>query len=161
MYFKPFLKTLTCTVTFFFLNHLNAQQVKLISVDSLIKTINDKNDTSTIVINFWATWCKPCVHELPYFNKADSTLSSLHIKFIFVAFDGPAERKKVSRFIHSRAFIGQQFLLNTADLNDFIEGVDKEWQGDLPYTIVIKNGVRKNHKTSFSNIDELILFISR
>ena len=117
------------------------------------------NESGLIIINFWATWCKPCVKELPYFNKVDSAFGKGQIKFIFVSFDGPSEIKKVGKFVKLKKYIGRQLILNSADLNDFIESINHQWQGDLPYTILIKNGSRKDHSTSFENYIEIISFV--
>lgn len=136
-------------------------QVSLISIDSLLTRIGQTPDSGNIMVyNFWATWCKPCVQELPLFSQADSVLKAQKVQFIFVNFDGPSELKKVKKFCKSKNMIGTQYVLNAYDLNTFIPAIDRRWQGNIPYTIVLKYGIRKNHEFSFENLNDLLYFIN-
>ncbi len=139
--------------------HLPAQ-VKLISTDSLFHIVRSPKDSSTIVINFWATWCKPCVQELPYFIEADSILKSKNIQFIFVSFDGENGLEKVRKFIKMKRLPGTHYLFDSYDFNELITSVG-EWEGNIPYTILINNGKRKNHEMNFSSLKQLLKFIKK
>lgn len=135
-------------------------QVKLISTDSLLHMVRSPKDSSTIVINFWATWCKPCVQELPYFIEADSLLKSKNIQFIFVSFDGEDGLKKVKKFVNMKHLPGTQYLFDSYDFNELISSVG-DWEGNIPYTILLKNGERKNHEMNFSSLKQLLKFIEK
>lgn len=151
----------TLLTIFVFVLKTSYSQVELISIDSLLVKINQKTKSDEIiVINFWASWCKPCVEEMPLFKQADTVLKSKSIQFIFVSFDGPGELKKVKKIIKSKKITGTQYLLDAYDLNEFIPAVDRRWQGNIPYSIVLKNGKRKNHEFNFENINELLYFIN-
>ena len=139
--------------------HLNAQ-VKLISTDSLLHMVRSPKDSSTIVINFWATWCKPCVQELPYFIEADSLLKSKNIQFIFVSFDGEDGLKKVKKYVSVKHLPGTHYLFDSYDFNELITSVGG-WEGNIPYTILLKNGTRKNHEINFSSLKQLLKFIEK
>ncbi len=143
-----------------FLSFNAFSQVKLISTDSLLHLIRAPKDSTTIVINFWATWCKPCVKELPYFKEADSILRLKNVQFIFISFDGEGELKKVKKFIKMQNLIGKQLLFDSNDFNQLITSVG-DWEGNIPYTILLKNGQRKNHEMNFSSLKQLLKFIEK
>lgn len=159
MHKTHFKKIIFYLILFFVSNSLTAQ-VKLISTDSLLHLIRNPKDSNTVVINFWATWCKPCVKELPYFKEADSILQSNHVQFIFVSFDGEGELKKVKKFVKMKNLPGTQLLFDSYDFNELITLVGN-WEGNIPYTILLKDGQRKNHEMNFSSLKQLLKFIEK
>lgn len=137
----------------------NAQNVQIITQDSLIKLVNNKPDSGVIVINLWATWCKPCVEELPFFKKADSMLKDDNYQFIFVSLDKPTQIKIVSKFIYNQKIPGVHHLAKISNINQMIDAVDKNWQGSIPLTIVLTKDDRKIHEGSFDSFKDLWNFI--
>ena len=118
-----------------------AQQAKTVRLADLQKLMNEKSEKIQ-VINFWATWCGPCVKELPFFEKLNAE-SRPEVKVTLVSLDldldpNPA---KVYRFISKKNIQSQVLLLDEPDANSWISKIDKEWSGALPATILI------NHKT--------------
>jgi thiol-disulfide isomerase/thioredoxin len=142
-----------------FSRHVNAQAIRSVPPDSILQIIDKLPDSGTVVINFWATWCKPCVQELPYFKKADSLLKGENITFIFVSFDMPSKAKSVQQYIKKMNLSGTHYLISSPDLDRFINQVEKSWQGMIPYTIVLTKDDRKNHEGSFETFKELWNFI--
>jgi thiol-disulfide isomerase/thioredoxin len=108
--------------------------VKFSAVQNLIKMPSD----SIIVINFWATWCGPCVKEMPFFQSASSKDA---FKLIFVSLDYAENVKKVESFVKKRAISQPVILLDEIDYNNWIDLVDASWSGAIPATLFI------NHKT--------------
>jgi len=117
---------------------------KVIKWEGLEAVITKKTDQLQ-VINFWATWCAPCIKELPYFealnaeagDKLDVTLISLDFEDEFV--------KRVLPFVAKRGIKSQVLLLDEIDYNSWIDKVDPSWSGAIPATLIINpsNGKRK------------------
>ena len=112
--------------------------------------LQKKNDT-TYVVNFWATWCKPCIKELPYFEKINSDYAEKKVKVILVSLDFPdILEKQVIPFVEKRGIKSQVILLDDGDANTWIPKVDKNWSGAIPATVIYNKTGRKFYEKSFS-----------
>lgn len=116
----------------------NAQHIPEVNFDELKPLLNKNNDT-TYVINFWATWCKPCVEELPDFLKTASELKSTKVKFIFVSLDFPSKKEsRLIPYVKSKKINEQVILLNDPNTNSWINEVNANWSGAIPATLIYK-----------------------
>lgn len=107
-----------------------------------------KNDT-TYVYNFWATWCMPCVAELPAFEKINKRYQSKKVKVVLVSLDYVKKLNEVLiPFVKKKNIQSKVVLLNEPDGNTFIDKIDSNWSGALPATLII------NNNTSFRFFDE-------
>ena len=120
-----------------------AQQVALIKLPELQKRLSRKTDT-TYVVNFWATWCAPCIKELPYFEQVNATYAKQKVKVLLVSMDYASQLdKKVKPFVLKRGLKSEVVLLNETDPNTWMDKVDGKWTGALPFTLIINNGKQK------------------
>lgn len=103
------------------------------------KVLHQQNDT-LYVVNFWATWCKPCVKEMPYFEAINRQFAPQKVKVIFVSLNSPKESKQVNKFVAERNISAETFLLNAGNPNVWIDQIEPEWSGSIPATILYKNG---------------------
>lgn len=112
--------------------------------------LKKENDT-TYVVNFWATWCVPCVEELPNFEKVNSIYKDKKVKVLLVSIDFPkmAESKLIP-FIKTHNLQSEVVLLNDPDANSWINKVDPSWSGAIPATVIYKKGKRKFYEKSFT-----------
>lgn len=118
------------------------------------KYLQKKNDT-TYVINFWATWCKPCVEELPAFEKINEQYSGQKVKVILASLDFPDRiEKQVIPFIKKYNLQSEVVLLDDPDANSWIPRVSQEWSGAIPATVIYNQEDRKFFEGSFT-YDEL------
>lgn len=93
------------------------------------------------VINFWATWCGPCVEELPLFEKLATERADVDVTLVSLDLDLDPNPEKVYRFISRKKIQSRVVLLDEPDPNLWISKIDNQWSGALPATIII------NHRT--------------
>lgn len=109
-----------------------------------------KND-SIYIINFWATWCKPCVKELPAFEKMAMDYSDKRVKILLVSLDFSDKiESQVIPFIKKNNIQAEVVLLDDANANSWIPKVSQEWSGAIPATVIYKKDNRKFYEQSFT-----------
>lgn len=118
-----------------------------------------QNDT-TYVINFWATWCAPCVKELPYFEKLHQTMGTQKIKVILVSLDFRKDLEtKLKPFLEQRQFSASVAALVDSRQQIWIDKVDSSWSGAVPATLVYRGTQRQFKEGEFENFEDLQQFV--
>ena len=114
-----------------------AQQVSVYKINDLLKRIYNKSDTIYIV-NFWATWCKPCVAELPAFEKINNEYAaSTKTKVLLVSLDFKEDlNKRIKPFLKNNHYKTETIILDETNGNEFINKVTPDWTGAIPATII-------------------------
>lgn len=126
------------------------------SYDLLEQEYMDRNDGITYVINYWATWCAPCVKELPYFEELHGKYESGAVRVILVSLDFPNKiDSKLLPYLNKHNIQSEVVLLDDPKSNVWIDKVDPSWQGAIPVTIIYKDGQRKFWDGDFVNYREL------
>lgn len=114
--------------------------------------LQPKNDTC-YVINFWATWCIPCVKELPYFEELNAKYKNDKVKVLLVSLDFTNEQ--VVSFITKKKIKSEVVLLSDSKTNDWINKVDTTWSGAIPITLFIKGQEKNFYEKDYHNLEEL------
>lgn len=121
----------------------NSQNVKFLNIDQLNERIKNGKD-STYVVNFWATWCAPCIKELPHFEKLSAEYKSEKVVVLLVSVDFKSKlNSAVIPFVKRKNMKSEVFLLNESNPQEYIDRIDKSWSGSIPATLFIKEDRRK------------------
>lgn len=125
------------------------------SFDQFEPWLHRKSDT-TYVVNFWATWCKPCVAELPYFEQLHEAYKDEKVKVVLVSLDFPKQiDKKLVPFIEKHQLQSEVVVLLDGKYNNWIDKVDTSWEGSIPITIIYNNENRKFIGDQFHDFEDL------
>ena len=121
-----------------------AQHIRVIKFAELQEIIHPNSSSTIQIINFWATWCAPCVKELPLFEKLNAERGE-SIKITLINLDFADKLDRVRAFADRKKMKAEILLLDEIDYNQWIDKVDKHWGGAIPATLVInpQNGKRK------------------
>ena len=119
------------------------------------------NDT-TYVINFWATWCKPCVAELPFFIELADQEWETPVAVILVSLDFPGKiQTRVRSFLDDRGITLPVIALTDTGSNEWIPQVSSKWSGAIPATLIYRSDQRQFHEGDFASTAELATFVKR
>ena len=126
-----------------FTTALQAQNIPSYSADDLNARTSGKD--TIYVVNFWATWCMPCVKELPAFSLIQNLYKTQPVKVILVSFDFKEQYpSKLSAWVTKKKLQPEVVWFNETSPTEYIPKVAPEWEGGLPATLLINNkkGIR-------------------
>ena len=104
-----------------------------------------------VMADFWATWCAPCVKEMPYFEKLSQEYKNEKVEVLFVSLDFPhLYESKLKPFIKEKKIQSKVIALNDVDMNTWIPKVDENWSGSIPATIIYRNDKSKFYEQTFT-----------
>ena len=132
------------TVCFFFTVEAQAQTIPSYKIDQLDSLI--KNSKHPMIINFWATFCIPCIEEIPYFIQKTKDFKEQKVSLLLVSLDmEDYYPKKITNFAGKHNFTAPIAWLNETDADLFCPRIDKSWSGAIPATLFVNNatGYRK------------------
>lgn len=139
----PFILTVFTTACF-------AQDVEVIDFERLETRIKNQPADKAVIYNFWATWCKPCVEEMPYFEMIHKEYGPKGVEVVFVSLDFKSKLSKVETFVVNKGLKAEVVLLDAPDYNAWIDKVSPEWSGAIPATLVVKGDKQLFHEGSFT-----------
>lgn len=118
---------------------MKGQKVEYIKIPELEKILK-KPDNKLFVVNFWATWCAPCVKEIPGFEKTAKDYDPGKVSFLLVSLDFPSQiEKQLIPFLKKNKITIDVAVMTDVDYNAWIDKVDPEWQGAIPATLFFNN----------------------
>jgi thiol-disulfide isomerase/thioredoxin len=140
----------------------SAQAEKSLTFDELNQLIRSGEGAPIKVINFWATWCKPCIEELPYFEKLQETYQSKDVEVLLVSLDFSAD--KASAYKTKKNIQSEVVFLDETDHNKWIDKISPQWSGAIPATLIIDTNTGQEQffekkfeeKELFSTIEKFV-----
>lgn len=129
--------------TFFIIQQASSQQIPVWKLKDLKTALQSDKPT---ILNFWATFCKPCIEEMPHFQEMAKKYKDQGVELIFVSLDmKEMYPKKIQTFLTKRKIKDKVVFLDETDADLFCPVVDEKWSGAIPATIFIDNkkGYRK------------------
>lgn len=124
-------------------------QIKIVDFEGLEDYI-DNHPSQALVINFWATWCAPCIKELPAFEQLGKNYASDDVTIVLVSLDFPDQLEKLKDFVIKKKLESEVVFLDDGDANSWIPKVDKNWSGAIPATLIRTNKRKEFYERSFS-----------
>lgn len=147
---------------FSFLFCLTAKGQDLISFKTYdeLETYIKENTSKPLVINFWATWCAPCVKELPYFEKLNTENNNVKVIMVSLDFEKQVD-SKLKPFLAKKKFTFTSLYLADKNYNNWLPKVDKNWSGSIPATLIINQDKKVFVEQDFSDYEELNAFVNQ
>jgi thiol-disulfide isomerase/thioredoxin len=116
-----------------------------------------KTDDTTRVFNFFASWCMPCIKELPEFESLAQEKKHEKVKIIYVSLDFiNSYQESLIPLMNKLALTQKVYLLNESDPNKWINEIDKNWSGSIPATLIV-NHQKKRYKFIPNSISKATL----
>jgi len=134
------------------------REIKMMSFDEFEPMLYQEND-SIYIVNFWATWCAPCVREIPAFESLNEKYKDQKVKVLLVSLDFPNQlESRVIPFVERMNMKSEVLLLNDPNSNRWIPLVSEEWTGAIPATVIYSKDFRGFYEQEFhfEELEEII-----
>ena len=130
-------------------------KLKVVSASDILKQVRTHNQKESVLVNYWATNCAPCIEEIPMIVELSYQYSE-DLKVYFVSTDFLENKKDVIRFLEKHDIDGISFLKGEGSIFDFINTISEQWSGAMPFTIIYdKEG---NVSSYWENIEDKSFF---
>lgn len=139
-------------IVFLFAVNANSQEIRSVKITEVEKMIAESK--TPLIVNVWATWCGPCLEELPYFQKEVKEHSKDSVQLLLVSLDfKEAFPKDITRFVNKKKILTPVVWLDETDADYFCPKIDAQWSGAIPATLFINNktGYRKFYEGKISH----------
>jgi thiol-disulfide isomerase/thioredoxin len=121
--------------------HWAKESVTLDAIDvNGVKALVRNQSKKLRLINVWATWCGPCVIEFPEFITINRMYRDRDFEFITISADAPEKKDGALEFLKRQQASSRNYIFSLEDKYKLVDAVDKDWEGALPYTLVIEPG---------------------
>jgi thiol-disulfide isomerase/thioredoxin len=126
---------------FFIIQNSIAQNIQIVKFEALKQCLYNNSDT-VYIANFFASWCKPCIQELPEFVSFAKDIKNSKTRLVFVSVDFKKNQENLLKIVQKYS-LQNVYLLDETNANNWINKIDKHWSGAIPATLIIKRGKNK------------------
>jgi len=148
---QQYILILLVLVSFLFPTSIQAQHIPILEFDEFQTRLKQENDT-LYVYNFWATWCVPCVKELPAFERIHKEYQDQKVKVVLVSLDfSSGLDKRVKPFVKKKKLKSEVILLEQPRGDEWIDAIHPKWSGSIPVTLIVnaKTGIYEFKEQDF------------
>ena len=141
-------------------NNLSEDAIEVVDFEGMYSKI-DLSVDKTYVINFWATWCAPCVKELPHFEEVNNEYKNKNTEVILVSLDFPSQiESKLKPYLKKNKIKSRVILLDDSKMSSWIPKVSEQWDGGIPATLIVNSSNYNFYPKPFEK-EELIAEINK
>ena len=134
--------------------------VEVLTTFSELEAWMDDRLDQTVVVNFWATSCPPCVKEMPHFKALEKDYPD--VKVLLVSLDSPKSLDtRVYPFIEKHGISPEVVVLGDTNYSAWTDKIDSSWYGALPATLVVQNDRRKFRFGAYASVEEIVADIAQ
>ena len=160
------MRTITLVIVLFFgIGTASAQQISRVKIDQLVKMVD--TSTTPMVINFWASWCAPCIREIPWFEKTVAKYRDQQVTLVLVSLDFADDYPKgIADFAKKNGYTSRIIWLDESEADAFCPKIDASWDGAIPVTLMVNN--KKHYRKFFAQqlpeqklVQELTLLVAQ
>ena len=122
---------------------ISAQEIPKWKIQDLENFI--KKTDKPLIVNFWASFCKPCIEEIPYFESMVKKYQKEGVQLLLVSLDLQEDYPKINDFAARHKFTSSIVYLNETNADIFCPKIDEKWSGAIPASLFVNNktGYRK------------------
>ena len=141
-------------------NNPSKEIIEVVDFDGLYSKIDLLVD-KTYVSNFWATWCAPCVKELPHFEEVNREFKDKNTEVILVSLDFPSQiESKLKPYLRKNKVKSKVILLDDSKMNTWVPKVSEQWDGGIPATLIVNSSIYNFYPKPFKK-EELFTEINK
>lgn len=140
---------------------VTSSNVAIVDTRELMSLIHTNDDTIRL-FNFWATWCKPCVRELPYFEELSQSKSKEKFRLYLVSLDFRKDyKKRLIPFLNKKKITASVLLFDGGNPNNWINTINPDWSGSIPASLIAFKGQSCFEENAFEDLNSLNIFVNR
>ena len=142
---------ITTLILFSIVLSSSGQHIEVIKSNQLFQIVDQCADKNRIVVyNFWATWCAPCIREIPHFESINDSFGNVDVILISID-DVDLLDKKVIPFVKKKGIKSKVVLLDETDFNEIINRIDQSWSGAIPASLIVdcRSGLKFFYEKEF------------
>lgn len=126
------------------------------SFDAFQNNVLDRlEDEKTYAVNFWATWCKPCIAEMPFFEQIHRESEDVEVILVSLDFKKDID-KRLLPFLKERQLEARVVSLTDSKYNNWIDRISPEWSGAIPATVYIRGNQKRFFEKEYHSTDEIL-----